>query len=224
MKRVVLLGMIALGCACHGRDRSGSDTTNWANGAASGSESAALVGNAAGTVREMSGVVTVAGKPLSVGDHLAAGDVVTTGDHSRVVIELTHNGAKWELGPNRAVRVADSIAWKVTRDETANGLVVRDMAQPNVTPGAASGGDAPAGTPVTPKGAAAVLMIHRAALMHCLDAKTVWAQLQVHVDAKGQATTEVPDAPDSVRACIVAEVAKLSFPAVESGVGITLEK
>jgi hypothetical protein len=222
MKRAVLLGMIALGCACHSRDKTATDDPG-------GSASPSLVANAAGTVRAASGSVTVAGKPLSVGDHVAAGDIVTTGDHSNVVIQLTHNGADWELGPNRAVRVADSIAWKVSPENAANGLVVRDLAQPNVTPSAGAGSSSGAGggetrVATTPQGAAAVLMMHRAALMHCLDAKTVRAQLQVHVDAKGQAKTEVPGATDGVRACLVDEVGKLKFPALEAGVGITLEK
>jgi hypothetical protein len=223
MLRVATLGILMLACACHRKDD--ADTSTDTSGAASGSASgsAMLAANGAGVVRELSGTVTVEGKPLAVGDRVAAGDVVTTGDGSRVMIELLHNGAKWELGPNRAVRVADSIVWKMTAAEASTGIAVRDMAQPNVPPATApTAPTAPVAT--TPKGAAAVLMVHRGALMACLDAKSTSVHLLVQVDATGKPKLDAPSASAAERTCLVATVAKLTFPHEQAGVGITLQK
>jgi hypothetical protein len=215
MLRVALLGIVVIACACHRDNPAGATETGSAS-------DPALVSTAAGIVREVSGTVTVAGQPVAVGARLAAGDVVTTGDGSRALIELVHNGAKWELGPNRAVRVADSIAWKLTAANAARVAVVRDMAQPNATAASASAGPGPANTSTTPQGAAAVLMRHRGALMRCLDASAQQVQLLVRVDADGKAKTDVPGASEAIRACLVHEVDTLTFPHEAAGVGIKL--
>jgi hypothetical protein len=65
-----------------------------------------------GRVLEVSGTVTVAGKPLAKADTVAASAVIDTGADGNVVIELLHNLARWELGPNKHVRVDESLAWR----------------------------------------------------------------------------------------------------------------
>jgi hypothetical protein len=85
------------------------------------------VADAAGKVLEVAGKVTVKGKALAVGDVLKADDLVETGDDGRVVIELTHNLAHWELGPNKSQKVSESIAWKLPRDEGNAKVVIQDM-------------------------------------------------------------------------------------------------
>jgi len=81
----------------------------------------------AGKVLEVDGKVTVKGKQLAVGDMLKADDLVETGDSGRVVIELTHNLAHWELGPNKSQKVSESIAWKLPRSEGNAKVVIQDM-------------------------------------------------------------------------------------------------
>jgi hypothetical protein len=66
----------------------------------------------AGRVLEVSGTVTVAGKPLAKNDTVRADAVIETGADGNVVIQLVHNLARWELGPNKHVRVDASLAWK----------------------------------------------------------------------------------------------------------------
>ncbi len=81
----------------------------------------------AGKVLEVDGKATVKGKQLAVGDTLNADDLVETGADGRVVIELTHNLAHWELGPNKSQKVSESIAWKLPRDEGNAKVVIQDM-------------------------------------------------------------------------------------------------
>lgn len=75
------------------------------------SASSAATTAVAGRVIEVSGAVTVAGKPLAKGDTVAAKDTVDTGADGNVVIELAHNNVRWVLGPNKHVRVDTSLAW-----------------------------------------------------------------------------------------------------------------
>ncbi len=79
------------------------------------SASSAAASAAAGRVIEVSGAVTVAGKPLAVGDTVKATDTVDTGADGNVVIELAHNNARWQLGPNKHMRVDTSLAWKLPK-------------------------------------------------------------------------------------------------------------
>jgi hypothetical protein len=76
------------------------------------SASSAAATAVAGRVIEVSGAVTVAGKPLAKGDTVKATDTIDTSGDGSVVIELAHNGVRWELGPNKHVRVDESVAWK----------------------------------------------------------------------------------------------------------------
>jgi hypothetical protein len=95
-----------------------------------GAEEAAKVasnGSGAGKVLEVAGKVTVNGKPIAVGDQLQADDVVETGDDGRVVIELSHNLAHWELGGNKKQKVSESIAWKLPRSEGNSHVTIQDM-------------------------------------------------------------------------------------------------
>jgi hypothetical protein len=76
-------------------------------------------GAPAGKVVEVAGTVTVhhgeAAAPLAAGASVAADDVIETGGDGHVAIELAHNLARWELGPNKRERVADSLAWNLPR-------------------------------------------------------------------------------------------------------------
>jgi hypothetical protein len=70
---------------------------------------------AAGDVREVTGTVTgvLAGerRALSVGDVVAAGELIETGGDGDVVIELRHNHVHWHLGPSQARKPLDAAAW-----------------------------------------------------------------------------------------------------------------
>lgn len=101
MLRAVLLGVLVAagaGAACPACSNQGDSPT--------GAPTAP-----AGTVIDVSGTVTVAQKPLAKGDAVAANDVIETGADGSVAIVLAHNHARWELGPNKRVRAADSLAW-----------------------------------------------------------------------------------------------------------------
>jgi hypothetical protein len=78
---------------------------------------AAQAGAPAGTVLEVTGTVTVAGKPLGQGATVAADDVVETGADGNVKIELAHNKAIWILGPNKHEKVSSSLAWTLAKNE-----------------------------------------------------------------------------------------------------------
>jgi hypothetical protein len=73
----------------------------------------------AGKVLEVKGGVQIKRgaetKPLAVGDTVEATDIVVTGADGNVVIELAHNSARWELGPNKEQKVSESIAWKAKK-------------------------------------------------------------------------------------------------------------
>lgn len=81
---------------------------------------------AAGRVLEVSGTVTVAGKPLARGDTVVATAVIETGADGSVAIELLHNLARWELGPNKHVRVDESLAWREPKRSEPVAEVVHD--------------------------------------------------------------------------------------------------
>jgi hypothetical protein len=98
---VVSLGVIAAAAACKGSDEA--------------PKVAASSAAPAGRVLEVAGTVTVAGRPLARGDTVVATAVIDTGADGSVVIELLHNLARWELGPNKHVRVDESLAWREAR-------------------------------------------------------------------------------------------------------------
>jgi len=101
MVRAVLLGVLATAAvsACGKNDAAPT----------------AQPGAVAGKVLEVSGAVSVAGKPLAVGDAVKTDDAVETGADGNVVIELAHNQARWELGPNHKVKPSDSLAWTAAK-------------------------------------------------------------------------------------------------------------
>ena len=80
-------------------------------------DAAATQSGPAGTVLDVTGSVTVAGKPLAKGATVAADDVVDTGADGHVIIELTHNQAHWDLGPNKHEKVSASLAWTLAKTE-----------------------------------------------------------------------------------------------------------
>src|SRR3569623_1796458 len=79
---------------------------------------AAQAGAPAGTVVEVTGAVTVAGKPLAKGATVAADDVIDTGADGHVQIVLAHNNATWDLGPNKHEKVSASLAWTLAKVDT----------------------------------------------------------------------------------------------------------
>lgn len=109
---------------------------------------------------EVTGTVTVAGKPLARGDTVVATAVIDTGADGSVAIELLHNLARWELGPNKHVRVDESLAWReprrseqvaeVVHDTTSAGRPIERQAA-STTVSAGSDGDADKDTPDTDK-------------------------------------------------------------------------
>lgn len=79
---------------------------------------AAQAGAPAGTVVDVQGSVTVAGKPLAKGATVTADDVVETGADGHVRIVLAHNNATWDLGPNKHEKVSASLAWTLAKVDT----------------------------------------------------------------------------------------------------------
>lgn len=79
---------------------------------------AAQAGAPAGTVVDVQGAVSVAGKPLAKGATVAGDDVVDTGADGHVRIVLAHNNATWDLGPNKHEKVSASLAWTLAKVDT----------------------------------------------------------------------------------------------------------
>ena len=79
---------------------------------------AAQAGAPAGTVVDVQGTVTVAGKPLAKGATVNGDDVVDTGADGHVRIVLAHNNATWDLGPNKHEKVSASLAWTLAKVDT----------------------------------------------------------------------------------------------------------
>jgi hypothetical protein len=71
----------------------------------------------AGKVVEVTGKVTDNGAPLHAGDAVREADVIDTGTDGHIVIELAHNQARWELGPNKHQKVSESIAWNLPKQD-----------------------------------------------------------------------------------------------------------
>jgi hypothetical protein len=72
---------------------------------------------AAGKVVEVTGKVTDNGAALTAGDAVREADVIDTGTDGHIVIELAHNQARWELGPNKHQKVSESIAWNLPKQD-----------------------------------------------------------------------------------------------------------
>ena len=105
MLRTLLVGILAVSAvaACSGK----SDPP------------AAQPGLSAGTVVELTGKVTATRgtdvRTLTEGGEISSDDVIDTSADSRVVILVTHNNARWDLGPNKHSKVADSLAWTAAK-------------------------------------------------------------------------------------------------------------
>jgi hypothetical protein len=146
-----LLGLLALLVVACVACKSNDDKS--APGVAPGSAS-----SAAGKVIDVAGKVTVGSRAVAVGDGLAAEDVIDTGADGRIVVELTHNLAHWELGPNKHQKVHDSIAWALPRNEANAKIVIQDMSsagRPAERNAAETTASAPAPTAVAETGKAA---------------------------------------------------------------------
>lgn len=118
MLRAVLLGVLSVSAvsACK-----------------SGGESAkSQPGVAAGKVIEVTGSVTLhhgdAAHPLAKGETVEGDDVVETGADGNAIIELAHNLARWELGPNKKSKVSESVAWGLPKKSGTVANVDQDTA------------------------------------------------------------------------------------------------
>lgn len=60
-----------------------------------------------------------AARALEVDDAVFGDDTLITGKASSIQVELTHNGARWQLGSDAERRVDTSLAWRATRQEQA---------------------------------------------------------------------------------------------------------
>jgi hypothetical protein len=89
-------------------------------------------GVAAGKVLEVSGTVMLrqadVARPLGEGDTVEGDDVVETGADGSVVIELSHNLARWELGASRKAKVRESTAWGLAKKSGDVKAVEQDSA------------------------------------------------------------------------------------------------
>jgi len=150
MMRSVLLVVLAFGVGCKSSDQPAAP----APAPAGAATPAAAAATGAGKVLEVSGQVTIAGKPVAVGQIVGADDLVETGDDGRVTIELTHNLAHWQLGPGKHQKVAESIAWKLPRNEGNASVVIQDMTSAG-RPAERSAADSVATAPAAPAPTAA---------------------------------------------------------------------
>ncbi|HEY5948783.1 MAG TPA: hypothetical protein VIV40_25005 [Kofleriaceae bacterium] len=111
---VGLLAVTAVGC------KSSSDSPS------------AQPGVAAGKVVEVSGNVTVrhndVARPLAKGEAVEGDDVIVTGADGNAIIELSHNLARWELGPNKTSKVKESSAWGLAKKSGDVAVVEQDTA------------------------------------------------------------------------------------------------
>jgi hypothetical protein len=107
MVRTVLLGLLAVTSVAACASKEGSAKVE--------------PGAPAGKVLEVTGKVSaVRGattRALAVGETVAGDDVIETGADGHVAIELAHNLARWDLGPNKHERVADSLAWTLPKKD-----------------------------------------------------------------------------------------------------------
>jgi len=80
---------------------------------------AAVPGAPAGKVVDLAGTVTATRgdqvRTLAPGGEVSADDVIGTSADGRVAIVLDHNNARWDLGPNRTVKVGESLAWTAAK-------------------------------------------------------------------------------------------------------------
>lgn len=123
-------GLAAAACGSKATDN--SPPASAAPRSAAGSAAAAApVDGAAGQVVDLAGKATARlgdrVRTLAVGDRVTADDVIETGADGRVVIQLAHNLAKWELGASRQQKVRESILWKVPKQDGNASIVIQDM-------------------------------------------------------------------------------------------------
>jgi hypothetical protein len=111
---VGLLGVAAVGC------KSGGDSPK------------SLPGVAAGKVVEVTGAVMVrhndVAQPLVKGATLDGDDVIETGADGNAIIELSHNLARLELGPNKKSKLRESAAWNLDKKSGDVAVVQQDTA------------------------------------------------------------------------------------------------
>jgi hypothetical protein len=118
MLRAVLVGLLSVSAAV--ACKSSSDAP------------ASQPGVAVGKVIEVSGTVTVrhgdVARPLAKGESVEGDDIVETGADGNVIVELAHNLARWELGPNKKSKVRESAAWSLPKKTGDAAKVEQDTA------------------------------------------------------------------------------------------------
>ena len=152
MLRTLLVGILAVtaAAACSGK----------------GDAPAAQPGVSAGKVVELSGTVTATRgtvvRTLAAGGEISSDDVIDTAAESRVVILVAHNNARWDLGPNKHGKVAESLAWTAAKQDRPATAVIEESstAGAHAEKTAATTGTT---TPETPKAAMAVASTEKTA-------------------------------------------------------------
>lgn len=116
MLRTLLVGILAMtaAAACSSKDDA----------------PAAQPGVSAGKVVELTGTVTATRgdqvRSLATGGEISADDVIDTAADSRVVILVAHNNARWDLGPNKHGKVAESLAWTAPKQDRPAAAVIEE--------------------------------------------------------------------------------------------------
>jgi hypothetical protein len=170
-----------------------------------------------GTVIELDGKVTArhaeAVLTLAVGSPVGADDVIETGADGRVVIELAHNHARWELGANKSQRVRDSIVWKVAANASNTNVTIQDNANFQGSAARAAGA----------KLIEDALAPHQAALHECLG-DTPKVLLLLDTGPGGLAGFRVKGGSRQVADCVMAVLQKVSMPHAEAHAVVPITK
>ncbi len=106
-------------------------------------------GAVAGKVLEVTGEVKVGTTVLVVGSSVKTDDVIDTGTMGSVVIELAHNQARWELGPNNKKKPTESLAWTAAKAEGSAALTAEQTSAAG-RPAERSAADSTSSAPKSP--------------------------------------------------------------------------
>jgi hypothetical protein len=251
MSHIVLAAVFAV-VACNGgggeaRDNTVSSGSTVTSGSvASVTPSDAALAAPVGKVIEVTGEVTVRGKPLAVGDAVTADDVIETGAHARVVVLLPIDDSHWELGPNQRAKVSDASAWTILTDA---GIATQDAgASPDAAATTPTPHKPPTPKPLAPHAeasdsgstggisgatvgqakinsdaAAEVIGRQEAALRRCLSAGA-HVQIQVRVNDAGKVSTTIDGAASpAVSTCLKGVIAKVKLAAATASVNMMIE-
>jgi hypothetical protein len=245
----ILLGVVLAVVACKGGSGSARDSSAaGGSSVASGSVPSLAPADAAiaapvGKVIKVVGQVTVRGKPLAVGDAVAADDVIETDSHGRVVVLLPIDDSQWELGPNQQAKVGEAKAWTVLTDagtgtQDAGASTDAAAAPPPKKPPAPkppaphpevsdSGGHISGATvgqaKINSDAAADLIGRQESALRRCLSAH---ARVQIHilVNDAGNVSTSIDGASSAaVSTCLKGVIAKVKLAPAKASVNMMIE-